>query len=57
MTSWEYFSWKKVSYLNGYEYSKGTPFDQGKVKNCFLFWSSSNEFIKWKIVKEKNIKD
>lgn len=35
LTTWEYLSWQKISYLKTLDWSKGSPFSQGMIYNLY----------------------
>lgn len=39
ITTWEYFSWKYISYLTGYKKNK-SPFSKGVCHNISTYWTS-----------------
>jgi hypothetical protein len=52
LTTWEYRSWEKVTYLQGAPRSLKSPFSQGCWGNCQLFLKGTCASVplEWKIV-------
>jgi hypothetical protein len=49
LTTWELFSWHKISYLNDFPRDKGSPFCKGTKENLKDYWNTNYSGIKtWK---------
>lgn len=53
LTTWELFSWNKITYLEGFTRAKGSPFNQGIRRNLQMYWKSLTEgHHKWRLPKK-----
>lgn len=51
-TTWEMNSWQKISYLEGFEKKKGSPFSKGWIQNLKMYWKfGSKKHKKWNVWK------
>lgn len=49
LTTWELFSWHKISYLNQFERELKSPFSNGTSQNLIDYWNTSYAGVKnWK---------
>ena len=51
LTTWEFLSWHRISYINKWPKKKGSPFSRGCFSNVKLFCCKSlpGEFYKWSL--------
>jgi hypothetical protein len=50
LTTWEFLSWNKISYMKVWPKKYGSPFTKGRLKNLRMyFFNSRNLMHQWKM--------